>query len=159
MSTGARKCTPRLCSLFSKVGWSSAGCRWRSCSIILVYWPQILRRHMRRSYRSCDLHLPSILVQRCVSSHTTLAGTSVDRSRQFSATEVNGLRDQLKKVEGTMKDGNFVGPDGAPLAGQDELKALMDRCWKWTEIVLERWVSNFTCKCRVSLTHQQRRKD
>lgn len=37
-----------------------------------------------------------------------------------------------------MQDGNFVGPDGTPLAGQEGLKYLMERCWKWTEIVLER---------------------
>lgn len=39
-----------------------------------------------------------------------------------------------------MKEGNFVGPDGKPLAGQDDLKSLMERCWRWTEIVLERQV-------------------
>lgn len=39
-----------------------------------------------------------------------------------------------------MKEGNFVGSDGAPLAGQDDLKSLMERCWRWTEIVLERQV-------------------
>lgn len=39
-----------------------------------------------------------------------------------------------------MKGGNFVGPDGTPLPGQDEIKALLHRCWTWTEIVLERYV-------------------
>jgi len=61
---------------------------------------------------------------------------------------VNNLRDQLKKIEKTMKDGNFVDADGKPLAGQDELKALMRRCWRWTEIVLERYVS---CSCLHAL--------
>lgn len=37
-----------------------------------------------------------------------------------------------------MKDGNFVGEDGSLLAHQDGLKLLMERCWRWTEIVLER---------------------
>jgi hypothetical protein len=44
----------------------------------------------------------------------------------------------LKKIEATQKDGNFVDADGNPLAGQDELKSLIQRCWRWTEIVLER---------------------
>lgn len=37
-----------------------------------------------------------------------------------------------------MKGGSFVGPDGTPLPGEDDIKSLMQRCWKWTEIVLER---------------------
>lgn len=37
-----------------------------------------------------------------------------------------------------MKDGNFVGADGTPLKGQDFVKALLERCWKWSELVLER---------------------
>lgn len=39
-----------------------------------------------------------------------------------------------------MKDGNFVDADGNTPAGQDEIKSLMERCWRWTEIVLERYV-------------------
>lgn len=39
-----------------------------------------------------------------------------------------------------MKEGDFVASDGTPLAGQNGLKLLMERCWKWTEIVLERYV-------------------
>lgn len=57
---------------------------------------------------------------------------------KFSATEVNALREQLKKIESKMKDGNFVDAEGNVLAGQDDIKALMQRCWRWTEIVLER---------------------
>jgi hypothetical protein len=53
---------------------------------------------------------------------------------------VNGLREQLKKIEKGTKDGNFVDADGNILAGQDDLKSLIHRCWRWTEIVLERYV-------------------
>lgn len=60
---------------------------------------------------------------------------------KFSATEVNSLRDQLKKIESQMKDGNFVDSEGNILPGQDDIKSLMERCWRWTEIVLERYVS------------------
>jgi len=61
-----------------------------------------------------------------------------NRHSQFSGSEVSNLRKQLEKVQGTLKDGKFVGPDGQPLQGQDSLKGLLERCWKWTEIVLER---------------------
>jgi hypothetical protein len=37
-----------------------------------------------------------------------------------------------------MKDGNFVGPDGQILQGQEVVKALLERCWRWSELVLER---------------------
>jgi hypothetical protein len=53
---------------------------------------------------------------------------------------VNALREQIKKIEKTMKDGNFVDAEGNALAGQDEVKSLIHRCWRWTEIVLERYV-------------------
>lgn len=51
---------------------------------------------------------------------------------------MNKLREQLKKIETTQKDGNFVDASGNILAGQEDLKSLMERCWRWTDIVLER---------------------
>lgn len=48
------------------------------------------------------------------------------------------MREQLKKIEASQKDGKFVDADGNPLAGQDGVKSLIERCWRWTEIVLER---------------------
>jgi hypothetical protein len=51
---------------------------------------------------------------------------------------VNNLREQLKKIENTQRDGKFVDAEGNVQAGSDDLKSLMDRCWRWTEIVLER---------------------
>ncbi|KAF7716257.1 UPF0662 family protein [Penicillium ucsense] len=78
-----------------------------------------------------------------VQTHETLVSilrstAAVNTRSKFSATEVNNLREQLKKIENTLKDGKFVDADGKVLAGSDRLKYLMDRCWKWTEIVLER---------------------
>ncbi|CAI7574526.1 hypothetical protein N7533_002666 [Penicillium manginii] len=78
-----------------------------------------------------------------VQTHETLVSilrstSAVNTRSKFSSTEVNNLREQLKKIEATQKDGNFVDADGNPLAGQDELKSLIQRCWRWTEIVLER---------------------
>ncbi|KAL5337035.1 hypothetical protein BJX70DRAFT_409478 [Aspergillus crustosus] len=77
------------------------------------------------------------------STHETLVSVlrstaAVNTRSKFSAKEVNGLRDQLKKIEESMKDGNLVNSDGAPLENQDEVKLLLHRCWRWTDIVLER---------------------
>ena len=61
-------------------------------------------------------------------------------NEQFSGTEVSKLRKQLEEIQGTLKDDQFVGPDGKPLKGQESLRSLLERCWRWTEIVLERCV-------------------
>ncbi|KAB8072026.1 hypothetical protein BDV29DRAFT_178212 [Aspergillus leporis] len=78
-----------------------------------------------------------------VPTHETLVSilrstSAVNTRSKFSASEVNGLREQLKKIQASLKDGKFVGPDGQPLPGQETAKTLLDRCWMWTEIVLER---------------------
>ncbi|RAK82402.1 uncharacterized protein BO72DRAFT_508353 [Aspergillus fijiensis CBS 313.89] len=78
------------------------------------------------------------------SIHETLVSvlrstSAVNTRSKFSASEVNNLREQLKKVQASMKDGQFVDTDGVPLPGaQDATKTLLERCWRWTEIVLER---------------------
>ncbi|EAL88393.1 conserved hypothetical protein [Aspergillus fumigatus A1163] len=70
---------------------------------------------------------------------SVLRSTAAANTRsKFSATEVINLRKQLTKIQDTMKDGNFIGADGKPLEGQEGVKQLLDRCWRWTEIVLER---------------------
>ncbi|KAJ5184687.1 hypothetical protein N7491_007444 [Penicillium cf. griseofulvum] len=76
-------------------------------------------------------------------THETLVSilrstSAVNTRSKFSASEVNALREQLKKIEKTTKDGNFVDAEGNVLPGQDDLKSLFYRCWRWTEIVLER---------------------
>ena len=65
-------------------------------------------------------------------------------NEQFSGTEVSNLRKQLEKIQGSLKDDKFVGPDGKPLKGQESLRYLLERCWRWTEIVLERCVLHFS---------------
>ncbi|KAJ5582171.1 hypothetical protein N7535_000791 [Penicillium sp. DV-2018c] len=60
--------------------------------------------------------------------------SAVNTRSKFSASEVNGLREQLKKIEKTQKDGNFVDADGNILAGQDDAKSLIDKCWRWTDL-------------------------
>ncbi|KAJ6092998.1 hypothetical protein N7486_008287 [Penicillium sp. IBT 16267x] len=85
----------------------------------------------------------AVLAPPLAQTHETLVSilrstSAVNTRSKFSATEVNSLRDQLKKIESQMKDGNFVDSEGNILPGQDDIKSLMQRCWRWTEIVLER---------------------
>lgn len=61
---------------------------------------------------------------------------------QFSPSEVRGFQEQLNRIRESMRDGNFVAPDGTPLRGQDIVKGLLDRCWKWSEMVLERYAKS-----------------
>ncbi|OJJ02904.1 hypothetical protein ASPVEDRAFT_132513 [Aspergillus versicolor CBS 583.65] len=77
------------------------------------------------------------------STHETLVSvlrstSAVNTRSKFSAKEVSGLRDQLKKIEDSMKDGNLVDSNGTPFENQEDVKLLLHRCWRWTEIVLER---------------------
>lgn len=77
------------------------------------------------------------------STHETLVSvlrstSAVNTRSKFSAKEVSGLRDQLKKIEDSMKDGNLVDSNGTPFENQQDVKLLLHRCWRWTEIVLER---------------------
>ncbi|KAL1968896.1 hypothetical protein VTN77DRAFT_1257 [Rasamsonia byssochlamydoides] len=68
-----------------------------------------------------------------------LRSTSAANTRsKFSASEVRELQERLKEIEAHMKDGNFVGPDGQILQGQEVVKGLLERCWRWSELVLER---------------------
>ncbi|BCR97728.1 uncharacterized protein AKAW2_31047S [Aspergillus luchuensis] len=77
-------------------------------------------------------------------THETLVSilrstSAVNTRSKFSSSEVTALRTQLKKIEEGMKDGQFVDAEGVPLSGaQEDVKLLMERCWLWTEIVLER---------------------
>ncbi|KAL1996940.1 hypothetical protein VTN49DRAFT_7805 [Thermomyces lanuginosus] len=68
-----------------------------------------------------------------------LRSTSAANTRsKFSSSEVKELQERLKEIDAQTKDGNFVGPDGEILAGNDVVKPLLERCWRWTELVLER---------------------
>ncbi|KAJ5294839.1 hypothetical protein PENANT_c014G06385 [Penicillium antarcticum] len=85
----------------------------------------------------------AVLAPPLAQTHETLVSilrstSAVNTRTKFSSSEVNGLREQLKKIEKGTKDGNFVDAEGNILAGQDDLKSLIQRCWRWTEIVLER---------------------
>ncbi|KAL2223316.1 hypothetical protein M432DRAFT_598129 [Thermoascus aurantiacus ATCC 26904] len=76
-------------------------------------------------------------------THETLVSilrslSAANTRSKFSPSEVRGFQEQLNRIRESMRDGNFVAPDGTPLRGQDIVKGLLDRCWKWSEMVLER---------------------
>ncbi|UDD55115.1 hypothetical protein AFCA_002760 [Aspergillus flavus] len=113
-----------------------------------VYSPALLTL-LESRLEKCRLLLDKLqsglaqLSPELVSTHETLVSilrstSAVNTRSKFSASEVNALRDQLKKIQDSLKDGNFVGADGEPLPGQENVKGLLERCWMWTEIVLQR---------------------
>jgi hypothetical protein len=59
-------------------------------------------------------------------------------SGQFSSTEVEKLRAQLKEIDAQRVDGNFVSADGEIPAGNEEVVDLLERCLMWSNIVLDR---------------------
>lgn len=46
----------------------------------------------------------------------------------------------MKEIEASRVDGKFVGPDGQPANGSDEVSELLHRCQRWFEVVLERYI-------------------
>ncbi len=58
---------------------------------------------------------------------------------QFPTAEVQGFRDQLKEIQNKMVDGKFLSEDGKTPAGQEIVVELLNRCFKWSEIVSARY--------------------
>jgi hypothetical protein len=77
---------------------------------------------------------------RCYQPYITSQDIANPRSKQFSTTEVQKLQAQLKEIDESRVDGKFLGPDGSPAAGGDEVADLLERCLQWSDIVLERYV-------------------
>lgn len=51
---------------------------------------------------------------------------------------MEGFKAELKEIESHMKDHKFVTEDGKVPDGQDLTVALLERCLRWCDIVLER---------------------
>ena len=56
-------------------------------------------------------------------------------------TEVEGFRNQLLEIQGTLVDGKFLAEDSTAPDGQAIVAALLERCLVWSEIVLARFDS------------------
>ena len=59
---------------------------------------------------------------------------------QFPREEVLAFQEQLKEIQGTMVNGQFLGSDGTAPSGQEIVVELLNRCLKWAEVVLSRYV-------------------
>ncbi|KAF9880756.1 hypothetical protein CkaCkLH20_01798 [Colletotrichum karsti] len=57
---------------------------------------------------------------------------------KFSPSEVQKLQAQLRELDEKRKDGKFVSEDGKVPAGSEEVAELLEKCLKWSEVVLER---------------------
>lgn len=113
-----------------------------------TYSPHLLTL-LESRLKQCQISLDNLhkglepLAPELVPVHETLVSilrsTSAANTRsKFSTSEVSELQDRLKELQTKIKEGNFVGPDDQVLSGQEVVKPLWERCWKWTEIVLER---------------------
>lgn len=60
------------------------------------------------------------------------------RCNQFPVGEVQGFQGQLREIEATMVDGKFLAEDSTTPAEQHLATELLERCLKWSEIVLAR---------------------
>ncbi|KAI4207220.1 MAG: hypothetical protein LQ346_000714, partial [Caloplaca aetnensis] len=68
-----------------------------------------------------------------------LRSISAANTRQkFPAAEVEGFQDQLREIQATMVDGKFLAEDSTTPAGQHVATELLNRCFKWSDIVLSR---------------------
>ncbi|KAL9042187.1 MAG: hypothetical protein Q9180_000767 [Flavoplaca navasiana] len=68
-----------------------------------------------------------------------LRSISAANTRQkFPKGEIEGFQDQLREIQATMVDGKFKAENSTTPAGQNVATELLDRCLKWSEIVLSR---------------------
>lgn len=58
---------------------------------------------------------------------------------QFSTSEVLKLQAQLREIHDSRVDGNFVNSEGKVPNGNAKVSELLQRCLKWTDIVLDRY--------------------
>ncbi|KAI4092913.1 MAG: hypothetical protein LQ339_007809 [Xanthoria mediterranea] len=68
-----------------------------------------------------------------------LRSISAANTRQkFPSGEVQGFQDQLREIQATMVDGKSLAENSTTPAGQNVATELLNRCLKWSDIVLER---------------------
>ncbi|KAK0652965.1 hypothetical protein B0T16DRAFT_490708 [Cercophora newfieldiana] len=77
-----------------------------------------------------DVHEKLISILRSMSLANTKA--------KFSTTEVQKLQNQLKDIDASRVNGNFVSVEGNVLEGSEEVADLVRRCLLWSDTVLER---------------------
>ncbi|KAI4162544.1 MAG: hypothetical protein LQ342_003775 [Letrouitia transgressa] len=65
--------------------------------------------------------------------------SAANTRHNFPLSEVQGLRDQLQDIQSAMVDGNFLAEDTTMPTGQQIARELLNRCLKWSEIVISRY--------------------
>lgn len=63
---------------------------------------------------------------------------AVNTKSTFKPEEIRKFQVQLKEIASKRVNGQFVGEDGQPLVGSDEVSSLLERCETYTGVVLER---------------------
>ncbi|KAK2749653.1 hypothetical protein FQN57_005875 [Myotisia sp. PD_48] len=113
-----------------------------------TYFPQLLSL-LETRLSACRAQLAELheqiapLAPELTPTHETLVSilrsTSAANTRtKFSSSEVLQFKDRLNELRSQMVDGNFVAPDGSIPSGQELMKDLLERCFRWADIVLER---------------------
>ncbi|KAJ2903244.1 uncharacterized protein MKZ38_010196 [Zalerion maritima] len=119
VTSSAPHSSPYLMTLLSK--------RLEKCSSML----KILQSKLDRLAEPLmATHEKSISIFRSISLFNT-------RTR-FSTSEVKKLQDKIKEVDATRVDGKFVNEAGEVLDGSDVVCEVLERCLRWSDIVLER---------------------
>lgn len=64
---------------------------------------------------------------------------------QFSTSEVQKLQTQIREIDESRVDGNFVNSEGKVLNGNAKVSELLQRCLLWSDVVLDRYVPVISC--------------
>ncbi|KAK8099180.1 uncharacterized protein PG998_012421 [Apiospora kogelbergensis] len=62
---------------------------------------------------------------------------AINTKPKFKPEDINKLRAQLKDIQSQTVDGQFVNAEGKPLAGNDPVVALLERCQKYSDVILD----------------------
>ncbi|KAI0470702.1 hypothetical protein GGR56DRAFT_140856 [Xylariaceae sp. FL0804] len=62
----------------------------------------------------------------------------INTKPRFSPSDIHKYAAQLKEIDDSRKDGNFVDEDGHVLKGSDGVSSLLERCQLYTDIILDR---------------------
>ncbi|GKT44929.1 UPF0664 stress-induced protein [Colletotrichum spaethianum] len=57
-------------------------------------------------------------------------------AEQFSSSEVQKLQAQLREIDEQSKEGKFVTADGGVPAGSEEMAALLEKCLRWSDVLI-----------------------
>ena len=73
-------------------------------------------------------------------SSTPLASFDNNNDVQFNPKDLHKFQNQLEEISAQRVQGNFVDENGNVLKGSEKISTLLDRCLRYTTLVLERLV-------------------